>query len=65
MQEGLLFHAIRDGADDVYALSARVDLHGPLDGARLSAAFDTVVGRHPTMAAAFHYAGLDQPSITR
>ncbi|WP_316573658.1 non-ribosomal peptide synthetase [Nocardia canadensis] len=61
LQEGLLFHAIRDGADDVYALSARVDLHGPLDGARLSAAFDTVVGRHPTMAAAFHYAGLDQP----
>ncbi|KAF0848509.1 amino acid adenylation domain-containing protein [Nocardia caishijiensis] len=61
LQEGLLFHAIRDGADDVYTLSARVDLHGPLDGHRLSAAFDTVVGRHPTMAAAFHYEGLDQP----
>ncbi|WP_336085078.1 amino acid adenylation domain-containing protein [Nocardia sp. SSK8] len=61
LQEGLLFHAIRDGADDVYTLSARVDLHGPLDGPRLSAAFDTVIGRHPTMAAAFHYAGLDQP----
>lgn len=61
LQEGLLFHAIRDGADDVYTLSARVDLHGPLDGPRLSAAFDTVVGRYPTMAAAFHYEGLDQP----
>ncbi|MEV0332839.1 amino acid adenylation domain-containing protein [Nocardia sp. NPDC050717] len=61
LQEGLLFHAIRDGADDVYALSARVDLHGPLDSARLAAAFDTVVGRHPTMAAAFHYEGLEQP----
>ncbi|WP_278265111.1 non-ribosomal peptide synthetase [Nocardia sp. AG03] len=61
LQEGLLFHAIRDGADDVYTLSARVDLHGPLDGPRLSAAFDAVVNRHPTMAAAFHYAGLDQP----
>ncbi|MEV0080744.1 amino acid adenylation domain-containing protein [Nocardia neocaledoniensis] len=61
LQEGLLFHAIRDGADDVYTLSARVDLHGPLDSARLSAAFDTVVRRHPTMAAAFHYEGLDQP----
>ncbi|MFD3705567.1 amino acid adenylation domain-containing protein [Nocardia sp. NPDC058658] len=61
LQEGLLFHAIRDGADDAYTLSARVDLHGPLDGPRLSAAFDTVVGRHPTMAAAFHYEGLDQP----
>ncbi|MFD3747686.1 amino acid adenylation domain-containing protein [Nocardia sp. NPDC058633] len=61
LQEGLLFHAIRDGSDDVYTLSARVDLHGPLDGPRLSAAFDTVVGRHPTMAAAFHYEGLDQP----
>ncbi|MFC4125055.1 amino acid adenylation domain-containing protein [Nocardia rhizosphaerae] len=61
LQEGLLFHAIRDGSDDAYTLGARVDLHGPTDGARLSAAFDTVVGRHPTMAAAFHYAGLDQP----
>ncbi|MEU4598069.1 amino acid adenylation domain-containing protein [Nocardia sp. NPDC023988] len=61
LQEGLLFHAIRDGADDVYTLSARVDLHGPLDGPRLSAAFDTVVGRHPTMAAAFHFEDLDQP----
>ncbi|MEV0684162.1 amino acid adenylation domain-containing protein [Nocardia sp. NPDC050378] len=61
LQEGLLFHAIRDGADDVYTLSARVDLHGPLDGPRLSAAFDTVVGRHPSMAAAFHYEDLDQP----
>ncbi|MGW5455351.1 amino acid adenylation domain-containing protein [Nocardia sp. NPDC003979] len=61
LQEGLLFHAIRDGADDVYTLSARVDLHGPLDGPRLSAAFDTVVGRHSTMAAAFHYEDLDQP----
>ncbi|MFD9549376.1 amino acid adenylation domain-containing protein [Nocardia salmonicida] len=61
LQEGLLFHAIRDGVDDVYTLGARVDLHGPLDGPRLSAAFDTVVGRHHTMAAAFHYEGLDQP----
>nr|WP_255495117.1 non-ribosomal peptide synthetase [Nocardia sp. GTS18] len=61
LQEGLLFHAIRDGADDVYTLSARVDLHGPLDGPRLAAAFDTVVGRHPTMAAAFHFEDLDQP----
>ncbi|MBL1074669.1 amino acid adenylation domain-containing protein [Nocardia sp. 2] len=61
LQEGLLFHAIRDGAADAYTLSARVDLHGPLDPARLSAAFDTVVGRHPTMAAAFHYEGLEQP----
>ncbi|MEV6554341.1 amino acid adenylation domain-containing protein [Nocardia sp. NPDC051756] len=61
LQEGLLFHAIRDGAADVYTLTARVDLHGPLDGQRLSAAFDTVVRRHPNMAAAFHYADLDQP----
>ncbi len=61
LQEGLLFHAIRDGAADVYTLTARVDLHGPLDESRLSAAFDAVVRRHPNMAAAFHYEGLDQP----
>ncbi|MEV0342588.1 amino acid adenylation domain-containing protein [Nocardia sp. NPDC050713] len=61
LQEGLLFHAIRDGAADVYTLTARVDLTGPLDERRLSAAFDTVVARHPNMCAAFHYEGLDQP----
>ncbi|MFI9400656.1 amino acid adenylation domain-containing protein [Nocardia sp. NPDC052316] len=61
LQEGLLFHAIRDGAADVYTLTARIDLTGPLDAQRLERAFDGVVARHPNLGAAFDYAVLDQP----
>ncbi|MEU7214215.1 non-ribosomal peptide synthetase [Nocardia iowensis] len=61
LQEGLLFHAIRDGAADVYTLTARIDLSGPLDAQRLMTAFDGVVARHPNLGAAFHYAALDRP----
>ncbi|MGW4841537.1 amino acid adenylation domain-containing protein [Nocardia brasiliensis] len=61
LQEGLLFHAIRDGAADVYTLTARIDLTGPLDEQRLATAFDAVLARHPNLGAAFHYTALDRP----
>ncbi|QIS05495.1 amino acid adenylation domain-containing protein [Nocardia brasiliensis] len=61
LQEGLLFHAIRDGAADVYTLTARIDLTGPLDETRLASAFDAVLARHPNLGAAFHYTALDRP----
>ncbi|WP_211336287.1 amino acid adenylation domain-containing protein [Nocardia tenerifensis] len=61
LQEGLLFHAIRDGAADAYTLTARIDLTGPLDARRLERAFDGVVARHPNLGAAFDYSALDQP----
>ncbi|MDI9915299.1 non-ribosomal peptide synthetase [Rhodococcus sp. IEGM 1379] len=61
LQEGLLFHAIRDGAADVYTLTARFDLGGPLDEARLADAFETVIDRHPNLRAAFHYEQFARP----
>ncbi|MFC9896297.1 amino acid adenylation domain-containing protein [Nocardia sp. NPDC127579] len=61
LQEGLLFHAVRDGADDVYTLTARFDLAGPLDAERLMRAFDQVLARHPNLGAAFHYEEFERP----
>ncbi|WP_328391983.1 non-ribosomal peptide synthetase [Nocardia sp. NBC_00416] len=61
LQEGLLFHALRDGAADVYTLTARFELAGPVDPERLAAAFATVLTRHPNLGAAFHYEQVDQP----
>ncbi|GGC53248.1 amino acid adenylation domain-containing protein [Hoyosella rhizosphaerae] len=61
LQEGLLYHALRDGDDDAYTLTARLDLTGSLDKDRLTAAFDRVVARHRNLGAAFHYAELPYP----
>ncbi|NUS93557.1 MAG: amino acid adenylation domain-containing protein [Nocardia sp.] len=61
LQEGLLFHALRDGAADVYTLTARFELSGPVDPDRLGAAFATVLRRHPNLGAAFRYEQFDQP----
>ncbi|MGI5220569.1 amino acid adenylation domain-containing protein [Nocardia sp. CA-290969] len=61
LQEGLLFHALRDGAADVYTLTARFELAGPVDPDRLAAAFADVLRRHPNLGAAFRYDQADQP----
>ncbi|WP_459549936.1 amino acid adenylation domain-containing protein [Nocardia sp. X0981] len=61
LQEGLLFHALRDGAADVYTLTARFELSGPVDPDRLAAAYTAVLRRHPNLGAAFHYDRADQP----
>ncbi|WP_309234449.1 non-ribosomal peptide synthetase [Nocardia sp. XZ_19_385] len=61
LQEGLLFHAVRDGENDVYTLTARFDLTGALDADRLVQAFDRVVARHSNLGAAFHYEQFDRP----
>ncbi len=54
LQQGLLFHASAAlGGDDVYAVQLYVSLSGPLDQARLHAAVQAVVVRHPNLAARF------------
>ncbi|WP_280208067.1 non-ribosomal peptide synthetase [Nocardia cyriacigeorgica] len=60
LQEGLLYHALRDGADDVYTMTARFDLAGPLDPAQLAVAVRAMLNRHPNLGAAFCYE-FDQP----
>jgi hypothetical protein len=57
LQEGLLFHASasRNSADlrDVYAVQLEIGLSGQLDVDRLREAVQTVVTRHPNLAARF------------
>ncbi|WP_329570498.1 amino acid adenylation domain-containing protein [Kitasatospora sp. NBC_01266] len=54
VQEGMIFHARYDeSAADVYTAQFVFELHGPLDGAALRAAAETVVRRHPALRSAF------------
>ncbi|MGA5462666.1 non-ribosomal peptide synthase/polyketide synthase [Mycobacterium sp. NPDC050041] len=50
LQRGLLFHT---GSADVYALQLGFTVSGPLDPARLAAAVQSVVSRHPHLVATF------------
>ncbi|WP_435405658.1 amino acid adenylation domain-containing protein [Mycolicibacterium houstonense] len=55
LQQGLLYHAgiANSSGDDVYAVQLDLALSGPLDVHRLRDAVQTVVGRHPHLAARF------------
>ncbi len=54
LQQGLLFHAnTARGGDDVYAVQLTIALSGRLDQDRLRDAVNTVVTRHPNLAARF------------
>jgi amino acid adenylation domain-containing protein/thioester reductase-like protein/non-ribosomal peptide synthase protein (TIGR01720 family) len=54
LQQGLLFHArTSKTSDDVYAVQLVITVTGPLDPHRLRDAMDTVVNRHPNLAAQF------------
>ncbi|MEC4763875.1 amino acid adenylation domain-containing protein [Mycobacterium sherrisii] len=55
VQQGLLFHsAIAEGSgDDLYAVQLGITVTGPLDQKRLRDAVQTVIDRHPNLAASF------------
>ncbi|WP_165606768.1 non-ribosomal peptide synthetase [Mycolicibacterium iranicum] len=54
LQQGLLFLAnTANDSDDVYAVQLYITLSGPLDPDRLRDAVQTVVTRHPNLAARF------------
>ncbi|MEO3972427.1 amino acid adenylation domain-containing protein [Streptomyces sp. CAU 1734] len=56
LQEGLLFHAAYDEqGPDVYEGQRWLELTGPLDPARLRAAWQAVVTRHATLRAGFRH----------
>src|SRR6476619_6306803 len=61
LQQGLLFHASSArGSDDLYAVQLDITVTGPLDQHRLREAVQTVVKRHPNLAARFSEQ-FDQP----
>ncbi|MBB4913541.1 non-ribosomal peptide synthetase [Streptosporangium saharense] len=51
LQEGILFHA--QSGHDPYLVQVTLDLEGALDVARLCAAGDALLARHPNLRAAF------------
>ncbi|MEV4096443.1 non-ribosomal peptide synthetase [Streptosporangium saharense] len=51
LQEGILFHA--QSGHDPYLVQVTLDLEGSLDVARLCAAGDALLARHPNLRAAF------------
>ncbi|KPI18993.1 amino acid adenylation domain protein [Actinobacteria bacterium OK074] len=56
LQEGMLFHALYDrerGAQDIYLVQLVFDLDGTVDPARLRAALQALLDRHPSLRAAF------------
>ncbi|MEO3972426.1 amino acid adenylation domain-containing protein [Streptomyces sp. CAU 1734] len=57
LQEGLLFHAALDdrSGPDVYTVQAVLALDGPVDGARLRAAWEALVARHAALRACFRH----------
>ncbi|MEV0622773.1 amino acid adenylation domain-containing protein [Nonomuraea sp. NPDC050404] len=60
-QEGLLFHALYGGGADAYVIQARFTLDEPADPARLRAALESLLTRHPNLRACFRHKGLDHP----
>ncbi|WP_139329504.1 non-ribosomal peptide synthetase, partial [Mycobacterium sp. IS-2888] len=61
LQQGLLFHASTvQGGDDLYAVQLDITATGPLDPHRLRDAVQTMVNRHPNLAALFSEQ-FDQP----
>jgi hypothetical protein len=54
LQDGLLFHALYDGAGpDPYLQQGALELSGPLDAGRLRAAVQSLVDRHASLRAGF------------
>jgi amino acid adenylation domain-containing protein/non-ribosomal peptide synthase protein (TIGR01720 family) len=65
MQQGMLFHALRDGEDDVYVNQLAIELRG-VDPARLREAWQAVSDRHAVLRTGFvwqHASGATQQVV--
>ena len=60
LQEGLLFHAQRDGGDD-YVSQIAFTLDGSLDVQRFADAWRAVVARHEALRTAYTWEGVERP----
>ena len=61
LQEGLLFHALYEADSAVYVSQFTCTLHGSLDLARFTAAWATVMARHPVLRTSLRWEDLDRP----
>lgn len=60
MQQGMLFHHLREPASAAYFQQLRVRLQGELDIAKLQQAWETIIARHCALRMRFLWTG-DQP----
>ncbi|HEY3754809.1 MAG TPA: amino acid adenylation domain-containing protein [Opitutaceae bacterium] len=61
MQEGMLFHLLREPASTAYCEQLRFDLDGEADDRVLAAAWQDVTDRHPALRTSFQWEGLERP----
>ncbi|SPC06415.1 Non-ribosomal peptide synthetase [Cupriavidus oxalaticus] len=57
LQEGLLFHHLRDGGNGAYVNQLVLQIDGPLDTARMAAAWQALLNDHPILRTTFAAAG--------
>lgn len=62
LQEGILFHTLMAPDNSgVYMPQVAFHLHGRIDAARLRAAWEAVLARHPALRSAIHWEERDEP----
>ena len=61
MQQGMIFHSLRDPGSGVYVEQLRLRLGPDLDPTAFERAWQRVVDRHPALRTAFFWSDLDRP----
>jgi surfactin family lipopeptide synthetase C len=61
VQQGMLFHTLYAPESAVYFEQMHCTLHGPLDVAAFTTAWQQALARHPILRTAFVWEGLDDP----
>ena len=61
LQQGMLFHHLREPEGGAYIEQTRFRLEGGLNVDAFVRAWQGAVDRHPALRSGFHWEGLDQP----
>ncbi|WP_394841909.1 non-ribosomal peptide synthase/polyketide synthase [Pendulispora brunnea] len=61
MQQGMIFHTLREPASGVYFEQLRCTLEGTLDTAAFERAWQRTVERNPVLRTSFHWENLEEP----
>lgn len=61
LQQGMLFHTLRDADRWTYLVQIGLTVDGALDALRLRLACQAVLQRHPILRTSFHWSGLREP----
>lgn len=61
VQEGILYHALREPRTGQYVQQITSRINGDLDVQRLRDAWDDAIRHHPSLRTSFHWKGVEQP----